>query len=166
MTVGSATTDRSGKRDIAIAVSTAILGGAIGVYGVDIASDDDAISRRTAQEFIVTLYAEATSSETVEEAWRNRLSSDLQEIDSLSSYTTWWSNWSDVEIDGPVHSNPDVTNGFVARIAYVDTEGQVQSYREVMYQLECKNALAGHMPGVTCDVEDVRLIDTWQPGTQ
>lgn len=164
---GSNTADEKVKpREVVIPIITTLLGAAIGVYGADLASDDDAISRRTADAFIHAYYEQVTNPATVQEAWETRLSAELQEVDDLSSFTAWWSSWSDIQIDGPALANPDVENGFMARIAYVDTGGQTQSYRFVMYQLDCANPAAGHIPFVTCDAEDVRLIDTWQPGTQ
>lgn len=159
--------DRLKPREILIPVATTILGALLGAYGADLASSDDAVGRRAAEGFIDAYYAEVTDAETAPDAWEDKLSPDMQENEPLSDFKDWWANWSDVVIeDGSVEANPDVENGYVARIAPVDVQGQRHSFREVKYQFECTNRAAGRFPGVSCSVEDIRLVDAWQPAAR
>ncbi len=98
-------------------------------------------------------------------AWDNMLSPKARGKLSgdYKRYRQFWAQWEKVEF-GQV-SEGNEPNQFQAQLTYVDGKGRVQSWREVVWTLECRITVARFLSFHSCSINNVLFVDAYQPNS-
>ena len=146
-------------KKLIIGVLGAIVGSAATVLFTQSAAGED-VDRIHAERFMIRYYDTVVSDPAT--VWETMLSRERRDADErgYEDVEGGWARWSGVE-DERVVPLPDARNWFSMRVAYVDRNGQRLSFRAIQVRLTCVDRWANRLPVLTCDVEDLRLRDSY-----
>lgn len=140
----------------------------VGVFGTVVAQEASAgetIERGAAEDFMNDLYD--TVVEDPRYVWDNLISDDLRDRhdDGFEEFRINWAQWRDVERHR-VEQKPNAQNWFVIDVAYVDQDGDRQSYRPVEFHLVCDDDVANRLIVFKCKQDDLLLHDSYNTSEQ
>ncbi|WP_232807357.1 hypothetical protein, partial [Geodermatophilus chilensis] len=146
-------------KKLVIGILGAIFGSAATVLLTQCVAGED-VDRLQAERFMIRYYD--TVVEDPLTVWDTMVSRELRDAHEggYEEFRSAWARWSGVEYERVVPLQ-DSRNWFSVRVAYVDRDGQQQSYRPIQFRLVCVDRWANRLPVLTCDTEDLRLRDAY-----
>lgn len=146
-------------KKLIIGIIGAIVGSAATVLFTQAQAGED-VDRLQAERFMIRYYDTVVDEPST--VWDTMLSRQLRDAHEggYEEFASAWAGWSGVKYER-VTALPDSRNWFSVQVAYINREGEQQSFRPIQFQLVCTDRWANRLPILTCSVDDLRLRDTY-----